>query len=157
MNSEFDCIVVGAGLAGLVAAHFMQSAGLSTLIIEASDRPGGRVKSDLIDGFTLDHGFQVINPSYSNIKQLGVLDFLHFTPMVNGIVPFRPTDSGLNFVAAKRAFLRGVFLDEPKNVAPIVRREIYKSFISGKPGFVDGGASAFSQALANPISNIHNN
>ena len=81
--SQFDAIVIGAGLSGLVAARELEAQGLSVLVLEASDRPGGRVKTDLIDGFQIDHGFQVINPGYPQVKKSGVLkeiDFISFAP-----------------------------------------------------------------------------
>ncbi len=157
MSEEFDCIVVGAGLAGLTAARYLQSAGLSTLVIESSSRPGGRVKSDQLDGFTLDHGFQVINSGYPNIKMLGLLEDLEFTPIAQGGLPFRIVGGIHKPSDLTRPFLRGVFLTEPRNVSPRVRAEIYKSFLFGKPGLVSGGASAFSELLAAPVSNIHFN
>jgi NAD(P)-binding Rossmann-like domain/Flavin containing amine oxidoreductase len=155
MSADFDCIVVGAGLSGLTAARLLQSAGLSTLIIESSDRPGGRVKSDIIDGYTLDHGFQVINRGYPNIKRTGVLDELRFTPMVDGAIPFRVSGGVRRVSDLSTPFLRGVFLTEPRSVSTRVRFEIYKSFLQGRPGFVDGGVSAFSEALARPVTDIH--
>ena len=155
MSADFDCIVVGAGLSGLTAARLLQSAGLSTLIIEASDRPGGRVKSDILDGFTLDHGFQVINRGYPNIKRSGILDELRFTPMVDGAIPFRISGGVRRLSDLSTPFLRGVFLAEPKSVSARIRFEIYRSFLQGRPGFVDGGVSAFSEALARPVADIH--
>ena len=62
-------VVIGAGLAGLSAALTLQEAGAEVTVLESSDRVGGRVASDLIDGFILDRGFQLINlnyPCYSN-------------------------------------------------------------------------------------------
>ena len=46
-----DVLIVGAGLAGLSAAIHCQSAGVDVKVIESSDRAGGRVASDVIDGF----------------------------------------------------------------------------------------------------------
>jgi len=155
MSVDFDCIVVGAGLAGLTAARHIQSAGLSVLLIEASDRPGGRVKSDQIDGYTLDHGFQVINRGYPNIKRTGILKSLRFTPIIDGLVPYRISGDVKGPGDLFTPFLRGVFLADPNLISPRVRAEIFSSFLRGKPGFVDGGASAFSQALAEPIHEIH--
>lgn len=52
-------VVVGAGLAGLNAARTLRKAGLSPVILEASDGVGGRVRTDVVDGFLLDRGFQI--------------------------------------------------------------------------------------------------
>lgn len=75
---QFDCIVVGAGLAGLTAARDLQDFGKSVLVIEASDTPGGRVKSDYQDGYIFDHGFQVINPKYPEVARSKVIKILDF-------------------------------------------------------------------------------
>jgi protoporphyrinogen oxidase len=77
-KESFDCIIIGAGLAGLTAARYLKTANLNTLIIESDSQLGGRVKSTQIDGFTLDHGFQVINPTYDEIRRLDVLKMLDF-------------------------------------------------------------------------------
>ena len=74
-------IVVGAGLAGLTAARYLQEAGVEVLLLEGSDRPGGRVKSDYIDGFVLDHGFQVINPKYPEVIASGAINPEEFTSL----------------------------------------------------------------------------
>ena len=57
-------VVVGAGLAGLRAAQLLAAAGRDVVVLEAADDIGGRVRTDRIDGFTLDHGFQLYNPAY---------------------------------------------------------------------------------------------
>ena len=75
---SFDCIVVGAGLAGLSAVRELEKSGRSVLLLEASDAVGGRVKSDFIDGFICDRGFQVINPRYPEVVKSGVLKNLDF-------------------------------------------------------------------------------
>jgi len=75
---SFDCIVVGAGLAGLSAVRELEKSGRSVLLLEASDSVGGRVRSDYIDGFICDRGFQVINPKYPEVAKSGVLKNLDF-------------------------------------------------------------------------------
>ena len=75
---NFDCIVVGAGLAGITAARTIQQAGNSVLLLEASDQVGGRVRSDVIDGFICDRGFQVINPKYPQVVKSNVIKELDF-------------------------------------------------------------------------------
>jgi phytoene dehydrogenase-like protein len=73
-----EVIVIGAGLAGLSAALTLQSAGCRVNVIEASNRAGGRVASDQIDGFILDRGFQLINARYPELQRLGVVEALDF-------------------------------------------------------------------------------
>ena len=71
-------IVIGAGLAGLSAAITLQNEGISVTVLESSDRPGGRVTSDLIDGFICDRGFQLLNINYPEIKRLGIAKEIDF-------------------------------------------------------------------------------
>ena len=67
---KHDVIIVGAGLSGLSAAVHLHRQGRKVLILEASDRAGGRVKTDLVDGFILDRGFQVLLTAYPEAKKL---------------------------------------------------------------------------------------
>ena len=62
--SKHDVIIVGAGMAGLACALRLQKAGREVLLLEGSDRPGGRVRTDLVDGYLIDHGFQVLLTAY---------------------------------------------------------------------------------------------
>ena len=71
-------IVIGAGLAGLNAAITLQDSGIEVEVHESSDRVGGRVATDVIDGFRLDRGFQLINARYPELQRLGVIDQLDF-------------------------------------------------------------------------------
>src|ERR1035441_6389507 len=68
-----DVIVVGAGVSGLVAAVELQRRGLSVHVVEASNEIGGRVRTDKVDGFLLDRGFQVLLTSYPEARRC--LDF----------------------------------------------------------------------------------
>lgn len=61
--------IVGAGISGLIAAHVLEKQGISPVVIESSDRVGGRLKTDLIKGYQLDKGFQVLLSSYSAAKK----------------------------------------------------------------------------------------
>jgi len=78
MSSSSDVLVIGAGLAGLSAAIKLQQAGRDVRIIESSDRPGGRVTSDNIDGFICDRGFQLINSKYPALQALNVIQEIDF-------------------------------------------------------------------------------
>ncbi|WP_332368172.1 FAD-dependent oxidoreductase [Spirosoma telluris] len=51
-------IIVGAGIAGLSCAVHLKQAGIQALILEASDGVGGRVRTDVVDGFRLDRDFR---------------------------------------------------------------------------------------------------
>jgi phytoene dehydrogenase-like protein len=57
-------VIIGAGLAGLTAARALQKRGIESVVLEASDRIGGRVSTDVVDGFRIDRGFQVHLPAY---------------------------------------------------------------------------------------------
>lgn len=78
MPNQSEVLVVGAGLAGLNAAITLQNAGVDVHLIESSDRPGGRVTSDLIDGFICDRGFQLINSKYPALQELDVIKEIDF-------------------------------------------------------------------------------
>ena len=69
MAETKDVVVVGAGLAGLVAALDLVAAGLNVAVVERADRVGGRVVTDEADGFVLDRGFQVLNTSYPQVRK----------------------------------------------------------------------------------------
>ena len=78
MSDSSDVLIIGAGLAGLSAAITLQAAGRNVRVIESSDRPGGRVTSDLIDGFICDRGFQLINAKYPALIELDVIKEIDF-------------------------------------------------------------------------------
>ena len=63
-KKDFKIYIVGAGVSGLVAAQVLENQGYQPVILEASDRAGGRVKTDIKKDFQLDHGFQVLLSSY---------------------------------------------------------------------------------------------
>jgi phytoene dehydrogenase-like protein len=78
VGSNSEVLIVGAGLAGLNAAIQLEAAGADVKIIEGSDRAGGRVASDVIDGFICDRGFQLINSQYPALKELDVIKEIDF-------------------------------------------------------------------------------
>ena len=59
MAATPNVVIIGAGLAGLACARRLTNAGFTCTVLEASDGIGGRVRTDRIDGFQLDRGFQV--------------------------------------------------------------------------------------------------
>lgn len=68
-STSLDVAVVGAGLAGLRCARVLVDHGLQVEVLEASDRVGGRVATDRVDGFLVDRGFQLLNPSYPAVRR----------------------------------------------------------------------------------------
>jgi phytoene dehydrogenase-like protein len=79
-----DVVVIGAGLAGLRAAGLLCARGLDVALLDAADRPGGRVATDEIDGFRCDRGFQVLNTSYPALRAAADLDGLALRPFEPG-------------------------------------------------------------------------
>jgi phytoene dehydrogenase-like protein len=65
-----DVVIIGAGLAGLSCALSLEAGGVSATLLEANDHPGGRVSTDLVEGFRLDRGFQVLLTAYPEAKRL---------------------------------------------------------------------------------------
>lgn len=68
MNQAWDCVVVGAGVAGLACARSLSRIGRRVLVLEGSGRIGGRVATDRVDGFQLDRGFQVLLAAYPTAR-----------------------------------------------------------------------------------------
>ena len=85
MPAQTEVVVVGAGLAGLTCALTLQEHGISVRVLEASDGVGGRVRTDVVDGFRLDRGFQVLNPAYPMVKELVDLKALDLQKMTAGV------------------------------------------------------------------------
>ena len=78
-----DVVIVGAGLAGLAAARPLIDAGRHVVILEASDGVGGRVRTDVVDGFRLDRGFQILLTAYPELDRqvdMTALDLQRFDP-----------------------------------------------------------------------------
>ncbi|HEY4901244.1 MAG TPA: NAD(P)/FAD-dependent oxidoreductase [Terriglobales bacterium] len=78
-----DVIVVGAGVSGLVAAVELRRRGLSVQVVEASNEVGGRVRTDQVDGFLLDRGFQVLLTAYPEARRclnFAALELREFEP-----------------------------------------------------------------------------
>jgi phytoene dehydrogenase-like protein len=78
-----DVAIVGAGLAGLTCAQDLTRAGVECQVLEASDGVGGRVRTDRVDGFLLDRGFQIVLTAYPQVQQRLDVDEL-------GLCPFEP-------------------------------------------------------------------
>lgn len=110
---DVDCIVVGAGLAGLACARELVRGGVRVVVVEAADRVGGRVATDTVDGFRIDRGFQVYNDAYPEGRRqldLAALDLGRFEPgalVAEGGRLAAVADPWRRPLAAIAAFLRG--------------------------------------------------
>ena len=88
-KSVYKIHIIGAGISGLIAAQVLENYGYHPIIIEASSSVGGRVKSDIIDGYTLDHGFQVLLTSYPAAKKYLDFDALEVQKLLPGATIFK--------------------------------------------------------------------
>ena len=81
-------VIVGGGLAGLATATHLTSLSVPFTLVEASDRLGGRVATDVVDGYRLDRGFQIFLTAYPECRRL--LDFpaLRLRPFYPGALVF---------------------------------------------------------------------
>jgi phytoene dehydrogenase-like protein len=131
-------VIVGGGLAGLCAARQLSIHGIEVLVLEAHDRVGGRVHTDIVDGVHMDHGFQLYNTAYPEGKR--VLDYqsLDLHPFSSGAISatehgriklgdprellgWLPTSITSGSLGAKAAFLRYAFAQSRKSSAEITR------------------------------------
>jgi hypothetical protein len=147
---NFDCIVIGAGLAGITAARDLESTGKSVLLIEASDDVGGRLRSDRLDGFILDRGFQVINPKYPQVRRSKLIKELDFK-FISGKIHLADLDLMVGYAPGsmsrqigstteKIKFLNFLALSKPSNSQPFgdyvaafpnLYVKVLKPFLSG--------------------------
>lgn len=139
---DADVIVVGAGLAGLACAVHLTAAGRSVLVLEASDGVGGRVRSDVVDGFILDRGFQVLLTAYPEARAM--LDYRSLD-----LRSFRP--GTLVQVGDKRVLLGDPFRDVrsiPASIAAPVGSPIDKARIGWLR--VNSGRGTLEEMWARP-------
>ncbi|MBB2923021.1 NAD(P)/FAD-dependent oxidoreductase [Cellulomonas cellasea] len=97
---DCDVVVVGAGIAGLECARTLHERGLRVVVLEAADEVGGRIRSERVDGFTVDRGFQVLNPAYPAVRARVDVAALDLRPLLPGVAVRR--DDGLALLADPR-------------------------------------------------------
>lgn len=85
-GTRAPAIVVGAGMAGLACALRLHEAGVPVRVLEASDDVGGRVRTDVVDGFRLDRGYQVFNTAYPEARHVLDIGALDLRPFASGMI-----------------------------------------------------------------------
>lgn len=83
---QADVVIVGAGVAGLSAAHRLNSAGVTTAVLEAAPYVGGRMTTEKVDGFRLDRVGQLLSTSYPELRLTPGLDALALRPFAPGVL-----------------------------------------------------------------------
>ncbi|WAZ21250.1 FAD-dependent oxidoreductase [Streptomyces cinnabarinus] len=83
---QADVVVVGAGIAGLAAAHRLTSAGVTTVVLEAAHDVGGRMSTEKVDGFRLDRIGQLMSTSYPELRLTPGLDALALCTFAPGVL-----------------------------------------------------------------------
>jgi phytoene dehydrogenase-like protein len=89
-RASMHTVVVGGGLAGLVAARRLADRGAEVTLLERRQTVGGRVHTEHVDGYTLDRGFQVLFTAYPAVKRELDLDALSLRRFRPGAVIARP-------------------------------------------------------------------
>ena len=88
-KSAYKIHIIGAGVSGLIAAQILENHGYHPTIIEASNTVGGRVKSTIYKGYTLDHGFQVLLTSYPAAQKYLDFNALDLQELLPGATIFK--------------------------------------------------------------------
>ena len=70
MSFDADVIIIGAGLAGLSCARILQKHRINYLLLDGAEKVGGRIRTDVVEGFQLDRGFQVLQTAYPDAKEI---------------------------------------------------------------------------------------
>lgn len=91
-TTETSVIIIGAGIAGLTCAVYLKQAGINAVILEATDGVGGRVRTDFVDGFRLDRGFQILLTAYPEAQRLLNYSELDLKPFRSGALIRHQTD-----------------------------------------------------------------
>ncbi|GDY66233.1 hypothetical protein SAV14893_056260 [Streptomyces avermitilis] len=81
-----DVVIVGAGAAGLAAAHHLTRAGLTTAVLEAAPNVGGRMSTEKVDGFRLDRMGQLLSTAYPELRSTPGLDALPLREFSPGVL-----------------------------------------------------------------------
>jgi phytoene dehydrogenase-like protein len=127
-------VVVGAGLAGLSAAITLENEGVCVTVLESSDRPGGRVSSDVIDGYICDRGFQLINANYPEIKRIGLIKDIDFVS-ASSVIEIARDDRRIRIGDPRSAFFSVL---NPETGSLLEKFRLVKYLLRSKPAMSVG-------------------
>ena len=127
-------VVVGAGLAGLSAAITLENEGVCVTVLESSDRPGGRVSSDVIDGYICDRGFQLINANYPEIKRIGLIKDIDFVS-ASSVIEIARDDRRIRIGDPRSAFFSVL---NPETGSLLEKFRLVKFLLRSKPAMSVG-------------------
>ena len=146
-DSSLPVVIVGAGLAGLSAAHTLIEAGVDVRVLEASTSVGGRVQTDEINGYRFDRGFQLINARYPEVEALHIIDKLDFR-----YAP-RAVDIALDGSVVRLGDPRKYFLSALRSESGSIREKI--SFLKYLLSKSTHGSNVESELLAAGCNNLY--
>ena len=117
-----DVAVIGAGVAGLACARSLEQSGLQVRVLERSARVGGRVGTDVVDGFRCDRGFQWLNAGHPDVRAATDVAALNPRPIEPGMVLAHP--DGYRILQGSQAALIATIrsgLGQPQDIARLLR------------------------------------
>lgn len=117
-----DVAVIGAGVAGLACARALERSGLEVRVLERSARVGGRVGTDVIDGFRCDRGFMWLDAGDPDVRSAVDVAALNPRPIEPGIVLAHP--EGYRILQGSQATLIAAIrsgLGQPQDIARLLR------------------------------------
>ncbi len=82
--NNFSVAIIGGGISGLTCAKYLHDNGSSFVLLESSDAFGGRVRTDKVEGFLLDRGFQILLTNYPEAKKVLNYDDLNLKTFESG-------------------------------------------------------------------------
>lgn len=116
----YDAVIIGAGIAGLSCARTLQRKNLSYIILEQDKRPGGRIKTDVVDGFKLDRGFQVLQTGYPEAQKTLDYSELQLKKFPAGVAVYH--SGKFNIIADPRYHPRHIFSTIGSSVGTLMDR-----------------------------------
>jgi phytoene dehydrogenase-like protein len=141
-----DVAVIGAGIAGLTCARALEESSLSVRVLERSTRVGGRVGTDVVDGYRCDRGFQWLDAADADIRQAADVPALNPRPIEPGMVLAHP--EGYRILQGSQASLIATLrsgLGQPQDIARLVRWS--EPMRRGDAHLLDGADMSIEESL----------